>query len=66
MVDSNFSAIDLLGLYEQPGVDPGVLHGVVRPEDARLFQQEGVVTSGSGMLELDSFQTVLERVHYTT
>jgi hypothetical protein len=60
LVDSNFSAIDLLALAEQPGLAPGVLHGVVQPEDAHLFQQEGVIASGSGMLELDSFETTLE------
>ena len=60
LVDSNLSAIDLLALAEQPGLEPGVLHGVVLPEDAHSFQQEGVIASGSGMLELDSFETTLE------
>jgi hypothetical protein len=61
LVDSNFSAIDILALAEQPELDPGVLHGVVRPKDApRKYQQEGVITSGSGMLELDSFETTFE------
>jgi hypothetical protein len=60
LVDSNFNAIDIFALGKQQGLDPGVLHGVVQPEDAFNYQQEGVVASGSGLLVLDSFELTLE------
>jgi hypothetical protein len=60
LVDSNFNAINIFALGKQQGLDPGVLHGVVRPEDAFNYQQEGVVASGSGLLVLDSFESTLK------
>ena len=58
-VDSNFQCIDILALGEQPGLDPGVLHGVVNTDDALKYQHAGVVAPGSGMRCLDSFEKTL-------
>jgi hypothetical protein len=60
LVESNFNAIGILALGEQQGLNSGVLHGVVQPEDALNYQQEGVVASGSGLLLLDSFEMTLQ------
>jgi hypothetical protein len=59
LVESNFESIDILALGAQPGLDPGVLHGLVRPADALVFQEAGVIASGSGMTISDSFEETL-------
>jgi hypothetical protein len=48
LVESNFESIDILALGAQPGLDPGVLYGLVHPADALVFQEAGVIASGSG------------------
>jgi hypothetical protein len=59
LVESNFRCIDILALGEQHGLDPGVLHGLVSPEDALEYQQAGVVATGLGLRCLDSFEKTL-------
>jgi hypothetical protein len=53
------SAMLILALGAQPGLDPGVLHGLVHPADALVCQEAGVVASGSGMKVLMLFATTL-------
>jgi hypothetical protein len=59
LVESNFRCIDILASGEQHGLDPGVLHGPVSPEDALEHQQAGVVATGLGLRCLDSFEKTL-------
>jgi hypothetical protein len=46
LVESNFESIDILALGAQPGLDPGVLHGLVCPADALVFQEADKPESG--------------------
>ena len=59
LVDSSFTAVDVMALGKQDGVDPGVIHGLVRPQDAHKYQQDGVVAEGTHLRRIHCFQTLL-------